>query len=173
MALGEWISMTSARELATRELRIEKDELEAAPEEERMELQLIYEAKGLPPDEAKKLAAQLVADPKHALDVLAREELGLDPSDLGGSPLVAASTSFALFAVGAIVPVVPFALLHGAVATIVSIALSCVVLFAIGAAITVFTGRPVWRSGGRQLVLGLLAAGATFGLGRALGVALS
>ncbi|MEJ7597894.1 MAG: VIT1/CCC1 family protein [Kofleriaceae bacterium] len=172
MALGEWISVTSSRELAERELRVERDELAAAPEEERAELQLIYEAKGIPSEEAEQLSRTLLSDPATALGVLAREELGLDPDDLGGSARTAAITSFILFAFGALFPVLPFMFASGPLATGFSIALSGVVLFAIGAAITVFTGRPVWRSGGRQLLLGLAAAGLTYGLGAALGVVL-
>jgi VIT1/CCC1 family predicted Fe2+/Mn2+ transporter len=172
MALGEWVSVTSSRELAEREIGVERDELAAAPEEEREELQLIYEAKGLPKEEAKELSHQLLRDQGTALDVLAREELGLDPDELGGSARVAAITSFLLFAFGAMFPVLPFVFASGSVAFVASIVVSGVMLFAIGAAITLFTGRPVWRSGGRQLVLGLAAAGATYGIGAALGVAL-
>lgn len=172
MALGEWISVTSSRELAERELRVERDELAASPDEEREELQLIYEAKGIPPDEAHQLSRSLLRDPSAALDVLAREELGLDPEELGGSARTAAATSFVLFAVGAIVPVAPFVVATGVPALIASVALSGLALFAVGAAITLFTGRSVWRSGGRQLALGLAAAAITFGIGRALGVAL-
>jgi VIT1/CCC1 family predicted Fe2+/Mn2+ transporter len=172
MALGEWVSVSSARELAEREMGIERDELAAAPDEEREELQLIYEAKGLPPDEAKQLAARLVSEPKQALDVLTREELGLDPAELSGSAATAAITSFLLFALGAIFPVAPFLVWRGWLALGVALGVSSLALFAIGGAITVFTGRPVWRSGGRQLLLGLVAASATFGLGRLLGVAL-
>src|SRR3954463_1385631 len=108
MALGEWVSVTSSRELAERELRIEGDELAAAPEEEREELQLIYEAKGIPKDEARLLSARLLGDRGAALDVLAREELGIDPDELGGSARVAAITSFLLFAFGAMFPVLPY-----------------------------------------------------------------
>jgi VIT1/CCC1 family predicted Fe2+/Mn2+ transporter len=172
MALGEWVSVTSSRELAERELRVERDELAAQPEEEREELQLIYEAKGVPPAEAKQLSRHLLRDQGAALDVLAREELGLDPDELGGSAWTAAITSFALFAIGALIPVLPFVFATGSTAIVVSIAISGVALFGIGAAITVFTGRPVWASGTRQLVLGLAAAGVTFGIGKALGVAL-
>jgi len=172
MALGEWISVKSSRELAEREMGVERDELAAAPEEEREELQLIYEAKGLSPDEARQLSSRLVEEPAHALDVLTREELGLDPDQLTGSAGTAALTSFSLFAFGAVFPVGPFLFLTGPRAVVASIAVSSAVLFGVGAAITVFTGKPVWRSGGRQLILGLVAAGATFALGRALGVAL-
>jgi VIT1/CCC1 family predicted Fe2+/Mn2+ transporter len=171
MALGEWISVTSSRELSQRELRVEREELEAAPEEEREELELIYEAKGIPPAQASHLSRQLVRDPRAALDVLAREELGLDPGDLGGSPWVAALTSFALFTLGAVVPVLPFALATGAPAVLASIVASSLALFGIGAAITVFTGRSAWWSGARQLGLGLAAAGITFGVGRLVGAA--
>jgi VIT1/CCC1 family predicted Fe2+/Mn2+ transporter len=173
MALGEWVSVTSSRELSERELTVERDELAAAPEEEREELQLIYEAKGLTQEEARALSTQLLSDPKTALDVLAREELGVDPRELGGSAGVAAFTSFLLFALGAIVPVLPFFFVKGRSAVLASIALSGLALFLIGAAITVFTGRPVWRSGGRQLLLGLAAAGITHLVGRLVGVALS
>jgi VIT1/CCC1 family predicted Fe2+/Mn2+ transporter len=172
MALGEWVSVTSSRELAEREIRVERDELAAAPEEEREELQLIYEAKGLSPDEARQLSRRLVEEPEHALEVLTREELGLDPTELSGSARTAAITSFLLFAFGAFFPVAPFLILHGHGAVAASIAVSSAALFGVGAAITVFTGRPVWSSGGRQLLLGLLAAGVTFALGRGLGVAL-
>jgi vacuolar iron transporter family protein len=159
MALGEWVSVTSARELADRDIQVERDELAAAPDEEREELQLIYEAKGLPADQAATLSRRLVTDPRNALDVLTREELGLDPQDLGGSARVAAATSFALFALGASVPVAPFFFVSGHAAVLGSLALSSLMLFGIGTAITVFTGRPVWLSGGRQLLLGLAAAG--------------
>ena len=172
MALGEWVSVTSSRELAEREMSIERDELAAAPEEEREELQLIYEAKGVPRDEARQLSERLLAEPKHALDVLAREELGLDPAELSGSAVTAAVTSFLLFAFGASFPVAPFLFLRGPAAVEVSLVVSSAALFAVGAVITVFTGKPVWRSGGRQLLLGLLAAGVTYGLGRLMGVAL-
>lgn len=169
MALGEWISVTSSRELAERELRVERDELAAAPEQEREELQLIYEAKGVPPDEARQLASRLFRDPETALDALAREELGIDPDELGGSPRTAALASFVLFAIGAVIPVLPFVATRGTAAVITSIAVSSVALFTIGAAITLFTGRSIWRSGGRQLVLGLAAAALTFAIGRAIG----
>jgi vacuolar iron transporter family protein len=169
MALGEWISVTSSRELAEREIRVERDELAATPEEEREELQLIYEAKGIPKDEARQLSMRLLGDPRAALDVLTREELGIDPEELGGSPRVAAITSFLLFALGAIVPVIPYLLASGVAALVASVVVSSLALFSIGAAITLFTGRPVWRSGGRQALLGLAAAGLTFAVGRLLG----
>jgi VIT1/CCC1 family predicted Fe2+/Mn2+ transporter len=172
MALGEWISVTSSRELAEREIRVEREELAATPEEEREELQLIYEAKGLPQAEAQQLSMRLLGDRGAALDVLAREELGIDPAELGGSARVAAITSFVLFAFGAAFPVIPYLITTGTTAVVASIATSGLALFAIGAAITLFTGRPLWISGGRQTVLGLAAAGLTFGLGSLLGTTL-
>jgi VIT1/CCC1 family predicted Fe2+/Mn2+ transporter len=172
MAMGEWISVTSSRELADREVRTEKDELEANPEEERHELQLIYEAKGLGPTEAAELSAKLLADPKTAIDVLSREELGIDPAELGGSPWAAAGTSMLLFALGALIPVLPLIFLTGKTAIAASLAAGGGGLCLIGTAISVFTGRSALYSAGRQLSLGLLAAGATFTIGRLLGVAL-
>ena len=171
MAFGEWISVTSSRELAEREMGIEREELENEPEEEREELELIYRARGFSRDEAKELSDRLIRDPKNALDVLAREELGVDPSELGGSPRVAAITSLLLFSFGASVPLVPFVVTHGAPALLASLTASAVALFAIGAAISVVTGRSVFWSGTRQLVIGLAAAGVTYAIGRALGVA--
>jgi VIT1/CCC1 family predicted Fe2+/Mn2+ transporter len=173
MALGEWVSVTSARELAEREMRIEKREIEEDPAEEREELQLIYEAKGLSTKEAAELSGALMKDDKTALDALSREELGIDPQDLGGSPWTAAYTSFLLFAVGAVVPVAPFFFVRGGAAPLVSVAAGGLGLFAIGAAIALLTGRSAWWSGLRQLLLGFAAAGATFAIGRAIGVAVS
>ncbi len=173
MALGEWISVTSAKELAERELRTEAAELASAPEEEREELELIYQAKGIAKDEAKQMSEAVIADQGAALDVLAREELGLDPEDLGGNPWTAAGTSFVLFAIGAIIPLAAFLFSSGITAIVISAAMSALALFGIGAAITIFTGRPALTSGLRQLVLGLAAAGLTFGVGHLLGVAVS
>ena len=170
MAFGEWISVTSSRELAEREVGVEREELEHEPEEEREELQLIYQARGFPEDEAKELSQRLIQDPKSALDVLAREELGLDPSELGGSPGTAAITSCVLFASGASFPLIPFVVTRGDVALLASVGVSAAVLFVIGAAISVFTGRSVLWSCMRQLLIGIAAAGVTFGIGRALGV---
>jgi VIT1/CCC1 family predicted Fe2+/Mn2+ transporter len=173
MALGEWVSVTSSRELAEREIRIESSELTEDPVGEGEELQLIYEAKGLSTNEAKGVVEQVLKDKEATLDALAREELGINPTELGGSANEAALTSFLLFSVGAIIPILPFFLpLHG-FEVMASLIVSGVALFGIGAAITIFTGAPVWRSGGRQLVLGLAAAGTTFGIGHLIGVTLS
>ena len=172
MALGEWVSVTSARELATREMSIEKSELESQPEEEREELQLIYESKGLSVHEAKELSTKLMKDPRSALDALSREELGIDPTDLGGSPGVAALTSLLLFSLGAVVPLGSFFFLEGTSAIVTCVAAGGAGLFAIGSAITLFTGRSALFSGASQLVLGFAAAGATFAIGHAIGVAI-
>jgi VIT1/CCC1 family predicted Fe2+/Mn2+ transporter len=171
MAFGEWISVTSTHELAEREVGVEREELEHEPEEEREELQLIYQARGFPKDEAKELSQRLIEDPKSALDVLTREELGLDPSELGGSPWTAGITSCVLFASGAAFPLIPFVITRGNVALFASIGISAAVLFVIGAAISVITGRSAVWSGTRQLLIGLAAAGVTYGIGHALGVA--
>jgi VIT1/CCC1 family predicted Fe2+/Mn2+ transporter len=172
MALGEWVSVTSARELAEREVATEQNELEATPEDEREELQLIYEAKGLSPAEAEQLSRDLLARPRAALEVLTREELGIDPADLGGSPWTAAGASFVLFATGAVIPVLPFVFVSGWTAVGAGAAISALALFGIGAAITILTGRSAWRTGFRQLLLGLSAAGVTFAIGRVVGVAI-
>ena len=173
MALGEWLSVQSARELYQRQIAVEAEEVAAAPEEEQAELALIYQAKGLPEAQARAVAARLMADRGTALDTLAREELGIDPDALGGSAWVAAATSFALFAAGAIVPVLPFLFLAGGSAVAVSVALSALALFALGAGITLMTGRSVLFSGARQVLFGLAAAALTFGVGRLIGVSLA
>jgi VIT1/CCC1 family predicted Fe2+/Mn2+ transporter len=166
MALGEWLSVQSARELYEKQIEVERQELEDIPEEEAEELSLIYQAKGLSEPEATKLANRLIRDKSQALDTLAREELGVNPEDLGGSPWTAAATSFFLFAAGAIVPVIPFMFLSGTQAIITSVIFSVAGLFALGAGITLLTGRSVISSGLRQVTFGLLAAAITFFLGR-------
>jgi VIT1/CCC1 family predicted Fe2+/Mn2+ transporter len=173
MALGEWISVQSSRELYERQIGIEQAELEQNPAEEQEELALIYQAKGLPEGEARALAARLIADRPAALDALAREELGVDPEELGGSAWEAAISSFVLFAIGAIVPVLPFLFTTGLSAVAISVAASALGLFGIGAAITLLTGRSIWFSGMRQVIIGLAAAGITFGIGRLIGVSLA
>jgi len=173
MALGEWLSVNTARESSERQIATEADELEQVPEEEKEELSLIYQAKGLPEDLAKSLAERLIANKKTALDTLVREELGIDPDELGGSPWSAAAASFALFSLGAIFPMAPYFALAGVSAVIASLAASGVALLLIGAGTTLFTGRSVWFSGMRQLVVGFAAAGVTFGLGKLIGVAVT
>lgn len=174
MALGEWLSVQSARELYSRQIAIESEELAAAPDEEEEELALIYRSKGIPEEQARALASQLVhGDTNAALDVLTREELSIDPNDLGGSAWVAAGTSFGMFALGAVVPLIPFAFATGATALIVSAAFAGLALFVVGALITVITGQPALRAGLRQLAVGVAAAGVTFAVGRLLGTAIS
>jgi len=172
MALGEWLSVQSARELYQRQLRVETQEVSEVPEEEAEELMLIYQAKGLPEGEARSLAQRLITDETAALDTLAREELGINPEELGGSAWAAAGASFCLFALGALIPVVPFFFLFGAWGVVVSGALAAFALFGVGAGISLLTGRGVLYSGLRQVLFGLLAAGVTFGLGRVLGASL-
>ena len=173
MALGEWLSVNTARESYRLQTEVEAAELEAVPDEEKEELELIYRAKGLPTEQAKALADRLMANKNTALDALAREELGIDPDDLGGSPWTAGTTSFFLFAFGAIFPVIPFFLVSGVNATIASLVLSGVVLFLIGAGTTLFTGRAILFSGIRQLLIGYFAAAITFGMGHLVGIAIS
>jgi vacuolar iron transporter family protein len=172
MALGEWLSVQSSRELFEHQIGIERHELLAAPEEEAEELALIYQAKGLSLEQARDLGQRLVQDQQAALDTLAREELGIDPEALGGSAWVAATTSFLLFSVGAIIPVVPYFFGEGTAALLASLLLSVIGLFAIGAAITIITGRSALRSGLRQVLFGVTAAAITFGIGRLFGAAL-
>jgi VIT1/CCC1 family predicted Fe2+/Mn2+ transporter len=155
--------------LYTHQIDIERAELQDVPEEEREELTLIYQAKGLRESEAQSLADRLLADKDTALDTLAREELGIDPSELGGSAWQAAITSFLLFAAGAIIPVAPFAFGGGLTIVAISLALSAVGLFIIGAGITLTTGVPLLKAGGRQVLFGLAAAAITFGLGKLVG----
>lgn len=173
MALGEWLSVQSSRELYEKQLRTEAEEIEAAPEEETEELALIYQARGLAEGAARQLAEQIMQNQESALETLAREELSIDPGELGGSAWEAAITSFVLFAMGAIIPVIAFFLLDGLAAVAVSIAFSVGGLFVIGAAITLFTGRSVLFSGTRQVLFGLAAAAVTFIIGRLIGVSLA
>ncbi len=172
MALGEWLSVQSSRELFEKQIKTEKEEIERAPEEEIEELALIYQARGLNQGSARQIAAELIGNRDSALETLAREELGVNPGELGGSAYEAAITSFLLFAAGAIIPVVAFLFLEGTLAIAVSLALSAVGLFVIGAFITLFTGRSIWYSGLRQVIFGLAAATATFLIGKVVGVSL-
>ena len=172
MALGEWLSVQSSRELYERQIAIERREVAEVPDEEEEELALIYQAKGLPESQAKTLAAKIMTNQVTALDTLAREELGIDPEELGGSAWSAAITSFFLFAIGAIIPVAPFFILIGSQAVLASLLLSGLGLFTIGAGITLLTGRSILYSGMRQVVFGFAAAAITFGVGRLIGVAI-
>jgi VIT1/CCC1 family predicted Fe2+/Mn2+ transporter len=170
MALGEWLSVQSSRELYDYQIATEKEEIEQNPEEEIAELALIYQTRGISEEAAKNLANQLLQNKDSALDTLAREELGVDPDELGGSAWEAAITSFLLFTIGAIIPLFPFFFLTGMTAVYVSIAVSAIGLFILGAVITLFTGKSVLFSGFRMVIFGLLAAAVTFGIGRLIGV---
>ena len=171
MALGEWLSVQSSRELYERQINLEKDEIEANPQEEKEELSLIYQAKGMNAEEADRLAEKIAANPAGLLDTLSREELGIDPEELGGSAWEAAGTSFLLFAIGAIIPVIPFFFLPQNTASLgISAALSMIGLFGLGAATTLMTGKSVWLSGLRQAVFGIVASVITFAIGQVIGV---
>ena len=172
MALGEWLSVQSSRELYQRQISIEAEEIATHPEEEQEELALIYQAKGLPIERARELAAHITADKDNLLDTLAREELGINPKELGGSPWEAAVTSFFLFASGAFIPLFPYIFLQGPTAVGLSLAVGALALFLTGAAITLMTGKNVWVSGLRQVLIGILAAALVFGVGRLIGVAI-
>jgi VIT1/CCC1 family predicted Fe2+/Mn2+ transporter len=173
MALGEWLSVTNARELARTQIAKEADEIEHTPDAERHELALIYQAKGVDADEARRVADQIMRDKDKALDTLTREELGLDPAELGGNPWTAAAVSFCLFSLGAIFPVMPFIWAHGPAAIWQCVALSGFGLAAVGVFTSLFNGRGAAFSAFRQIVIGLIAAGFTFGVGRLLGVSIS
>lgn len=172
MASGEYISVRSQRELFEYQIGLERDELKLYPKEEAAELALIYAARGIPKGEARDIANKLTADPEVALDTLAREELGLNPDDLG-SPIGAALSSFFAFATGAIIPLAPFLFLAPSISLYVAIALSAASLFGVGATLSLFTGRGALWGGLRMVLLGAAAGGATFGIGKLLGVSLS
>lgn len=173
MALGEWLSVQSSRELYRHQIETEEAELDNAPEEEEEELALIYQSRGLDEGEARLMASKMMSTKESALDALAREELGIDPQELGGSAWEAAITSFFLFAIGAIIPVAPFIFLNGTPAIIGSVVASTAGLFILGGAITLFTARPVLFSGFRQMLFGLAAAAVTFAVGRLLGASVT
>jgi vacuolar iron transporter family protein len=175
MAIGEWLSVQSARELNTHQIEVERQELADIPQEEQEELALIYQAKGIEPEAASQMAARIIAADQQdgtyeaALDTLASEELVSDPKERGGSPWEAAITSFMLFTLGAAIPVLPFVFGSGWLAVLASVLISILGLFIVGLGITLTTGAPLLKSGGRQVLLGLAAASITFGLGWLVG----
>jgi VIT1/CCC1 family predicted Fe2+/Mn2+ transporter/rubrerythrin len=169
MAAGEYISMQSQRELFERQIELERAELQAMPEEEQRELGALYMAKGFSQSEAERMAERMFEDPRTALDALVREELGLDPSELG-SPWGAAAGSFAAFCVGAAVPVIPYLFGGGTASFVASLVLSLGALFLVGAGVSLLTGRSLLYSGFRQMGLGAAAAAVTFAVGRIIGV---
>ena len=169
MAAGEYISMQSQRELFERQIELERAEMEAMPEEEQAELATAYRAKGFTRAEADTIAERLFKDPEAALDLLVREELGLDPDQLG-SPWGAAIGSMISFAVGAAVPVIPFLFGGGFTIVLISLGASLAALFAVGAGVSLLTGRGLLFSGLRQLGIGLGAAVVTYLIGSIIGV---
>jgi vacuolar iron transporter family protein len=172
MAAGEYVSVRSQREMYEYQIALEREELAEYPDEEAEELALIYQARGVALEQAREVSQALLANPEAALDVLAREELGLNPDDLG-SPWQAASSSFVAFALGAAVPLAPFLLgITGARATVGAVAITLVALFAVGLGLSLFTGRDAVRSALRMVLIGGGAGVVSFLVGHAVGVAL-
>ncbi|MFB6081626.1 MAG: VIT1/CCC1 transporter family protein [Halanaeroarchaeum sp.] len=169
MAMGEWLSVQSSRELNQYLLEKEAEELRTRPDAEVAELAEIYERKGVPSETATAVAQSVMESEEKALETHAREELGIDPESLGGSAYVAAGASVLLFAVGAIVPLIPIVLVAGDLATILSLSVSTVALFFMGTTTTYLTGRHPIRSGLRQVAFGLGAAALIYGVGRLIG----
>lgn len=171
MAAGEYVSVRSQREFYEYQIALEREELDQYPQEEAAELALIYQAKGVGKEEARRMADTLLLDPDRALDTLAREELGLNPDELG-SPWGAAISSFLAFSLGAFIPLLPFLLLSGTTALGGTLLATGISLFGVGAAISLFTGKQALFGGLRMLGIGAAAGAATWLIGRALGVAL-
>ena len=171
MAAGEYVSVRSQREMFEYQIGLERAELDQYPEEEAAELALIFEHKGMSKAEANSLADKLIADPDRALDTLAREELGLNPDELG-SPWGAAAFSFLSFSVGALVPLVPFLITSGPHALIGAVVVTAIALFGVGSTLSLFTGRNGFLGGLRMLGIGSAAGAATYIIGKALGVTL-
>jgi VIT1/CCC1 family predicted Fe2+/Mn2+ transporter len=165
MALGEWLSVTNARELARTQIDKEAEELEQTPEAEQKELALIYQAKGIEREQARLIASRVMENRETALDTLVREELGIDPAELGGNPWSAAGISLLLFALGAVFPVLPFFWLEGPTAIVISVVLSLLGLGAVGMVTALFNGRSFSYSAIRQILFGGVAAAITFGVG--------
>ncbi len=172
MAAGEYVSVRSQREVFEYQIGLEREELEEYPQAEADELALIYAAKGFPREDARRMADRLIADPERALDTLAREELGLNPDELG-SPWGAAGASFLAFAAGAVIPLLPYLLGSGRGAFVMSIGLAGAALFAVGAILSFFTGRSAIASGLRMLAIGAAAGAATFAIGKLIGVSVA
>lgn len=168
MAAGEYVSMRAQSELLERELEIERVELVRNPVHETAELTQLYQSRGMPREQAASLAAHLMSDPELALETHAREELGIDPDELG-SPWGAATASLAAFSVGASIPLAPWFFLEGTTAVVTSIVLALVAALAVGAALAVFTGRSKLRSALRQAGIAAFAALVTWILGSLVG----
>lgn len=168
MALGEWISVTSSREAAESLLATERKKIALMPDTVEDEIARIYRAKGVPEQHSRELAQHLMADPAQVLNILATEELGIVPGELG-SPAVASSMSGISFAAGAMIPLFPFLLFLGGTAVVLSTVLAGIGLFMVGSLITVLTPHSSWYGGSRQLVLGLVIAAITYAIGSAIG----
>lgn len=168
MAAGEYVSMQAQRELFQRELAVEAQALRQSPVAEHHELVTIYEKRGLGPSLARELADRMMRDPDTALETHAREELGIDPQSLG-SPLLAAVSSFVMFAVGALLPLIPWLVTRGNGAIVASVIVGAVAALAVGTVLGALTGRSVLRSAVRQLAVAAVAAAVTYGIGRAVG----
>ena len=168
MAAGEYVSMQAQRELFERELEVEREALASSPDAERRELAAIYERRGLSPDFARELVEMMMRDPKTALETHAREELGIDPNALG-SPLVAATSSFATFALGAVLPLLPWLFSRGNGAIVASIVIGACAAIGVGVMLGGLTGRSAAKSALRQLLVATVAAAVTYGIGRAVG----
>ena len=171
MAAGEYVSVRSQRELYEYQIRLEREELEEYPEEEAEELALIYNARGVEMMQAREIASEMLKDKEHALDTLAREELGLNPDDLG-SPFGAASSSFVSFAIGALIPLIPFLYGRSGQPVPFSVVLTGLALYAVGSLLSLFTGKSAVRGGLRMVIIGGGAGLATFTIGRLLGIGL-
>jgi VIT1/CCC1 family predicted Fe2+/Mn2+ transporter len=170
MAAGEYVSMRVQREVFEGAINMERREIADEPEAEQKEVEVILRAQGVPPEDAARIAPRVMEDPELALDLMARQELGLDPDELG-SPIGAATSSFASFGVGALIPLLPFVLLGFGIALWVSVILSGLCLFVVGALAARLSGRPAIFGGFRMLVIGAVAAAVTYGIGKLFGVA--
>jgi len=170
MAVGEWTSVRSQRQLVAAEIAVERAELVRRPEAEEAELAGIFRSRGLPRELAARVARELSKDPEVAWRVHVREELGVDPDELP-NPLLAAGSSLGSFAVGAFVPLAPYLL--GANALWIALALAAVALLALGAGVARFTGASSWQGALTQLALGVATAAITYGVGRAFGATVS
>lgn len=171
MAAGEYVSVRAQREFYEYQIALEREELDQYPQEEAAELALIYEAKGIAKEEARRVADALIRDPDKALDTLAREELGLNPAELG-SPQLAATASFLAFAVGALLPLAPYFLFSGHIALLGTAVVTAICLFGVGATLSLFTGKRAFHGGLRMLLIGGAAGAGTWLIGRGLGIVL-
>ncbi|MGH9293487.1 MAG: VIT1/CCC1 transporter family protein [Acidimicrobiales bacterium] len=170
MAAGEFISMRAQQELFEREIEIERREIERHPRGELSELIHLYQNRGIPEDLAKQVAERIMADPELALSTHTREELGIDPKSTG-NPTQAAGSSFVTFAIGAVIPLIPFLWTRGSTATLTAVALAGTAALVVGGLLSIFTGRRWWYSSLRQLLICAVAGAVTFGVGSAIGIA--